>query len=112
MSVSFHGPEQLELLKPRAPLPLHPAVPTILRAGGRRRLRRAPGAAGDRGLPRNGVTGSTGLISQTRSIGAGRLSWVGGSTAWTGPDRHGLPSQAARSRRAGAAAMKLGFAGE
>ena len=62
-------------------------------------------------FPSRCVTASTGLIRQTRRAGAGRLSWAGGSTGWTGPGRHGLPSQAARLRQGGAAAMKLGFAG-
>ena len=69
-------------------------------------------AAGTRAGRPNGATGNTGLIRQIRSVGAGRLSWAGGSTAWTGPGRRGLPSQAARLRRAGAAATRLRFAGE
>ena len=56
------------------------------------------------------ATESTGLIRQTQSVGAGRLSWAGGSTAWTRPDLQGLPGQAAQLRRAGVAAIELRFA--
>ena len=41
------------------------------------------------------VTASAGLTRQASMVGAGRRGSAGGSAAWTGPDRQGLPSWAA-----------------